>query len=171
MRVKPFTYLSNSRPVMTALNSEQGTIALDIPVRFVETDMMGVVHHSNYLVWFEAARVAWMDAAGMPYVEVAAGGNHFAVTGVAVEYRAAARFGDTVRVIVGLSQLRSRQVTFTYTAQNALDGTLLSTGHTEHICVDLAGRMAKIPQSVVDRLSAGVLRLKQQNRTPAVVGE
>ena len=149
---------------MDVAKAEQGTIALDIPVRFVETDMMGVVHHSNYLVWFEAARVAWMDAAGMPYVEVAAGGNHFAVTGVAVEYRASARFGDIVRVIVGLSQLRSRQVTFAYTVMNARDGTLLSTGHTEHICVDLAGRMAKIPQAVVDRLAAGVERLKEQDR-------
>ena len=46
-------------------------VPLDLAVRFVETDAMGVVHHSNYLVWFEAARVAWMDAAGMPYAEVA----------------------------------------------------------------------------------------------------
>ena len=48
---------------------------------------MGVVHHSNYIIWFEAARVAWMEVAGTPYTEFAAGGNHFAVTGVQVEYR------------------------------------------------------------------------------------
>ena len=63
-----------------SLDGHSPTVALDIPVRFAETDAMGVVHHSNYIVWFEAARVAWMDAAGMPYTEVAAGGNHFAVT-------------------------------------------------------------------------------------------
>ncbi len=74
--------------IVTQNGSPDGTLpsfSLDIPVRFAETDLMGVVHHSVYVVWFEAARVAWMDAVGMPYVEVAAVGRHFAVTGVQVE--------------------------------------------------------------------------------------
>ena len=87
---------------------------IDLPVRFAETDLMGVVHHSNYLIWFEAARVAWMDAAGVPYTEVAAGGHHFAVTAVQVEYRASARFGDTVRITAFVETLRSRKVDFGY---------------------------------------------------------
>ena len=72
--------------------------SLDVPVRFAETDAMGVVHHSVYISWLEAARVAGMDAVEMPYCEFAAGGHHFSVTGVRGEYRAPARFGDTVRV-------------------------------------------------------------------------
>ena len=75
---------------------------------------MGVVHHSAYVVWFEVGRVAWMDAAGMPYAEVAAGGHHFAVTGIQVEYRTAAHFGETVTVVSRLARLRSRQVAFAY---------------------------------------------------------
>jgi acyl-CoA thioester hydrolase len=137
----------------------RATATLDLPVRFVETDGMGVVHHSNYLVWFEAARVHWMDAAGMPYAEVAAGGNHFAVTAAGVEYRASARFGDVVRVTAALSQLRSRQVRFEYVVENAVSGALLATGFTQHICVDLAGHMAKIPPAVLDRLLQGMKQL------------
>ena len=53
-----------------------------IRVRYAETDAMGIVHHSNYVIWFELGRIAWMDAVGVPYAEVAAGGNHFAVTGL-----------------------------------------------------------------------------------------
>jgi acyl-CoA thioester hydrolase len=139
----------------------QASAALELPVRFVETDAMGVVHHSNYLVWFEAARVHWMDAAGVPYAEVAAGGNHFAVTAACVEYRAPARFGDTVRVAATLTHLRSRQVRFDYIVENVAGSTLLATGYTEHICVDLAGRMAKIPQPIMVRLAAGVERMLQ----------
>ena len=100
---------------------------------------MGVVHHSVYVVWFEAARIAWMDAVGMPYVEVAAVGRHFAVTGVQVEYRAPARFGDTVRVAATIAKLRSRHVSFAYRVTNAASGELLVTGSTQHICVDLDG--------------------------------
>jgi acyl-CoA thioester hydrolase len=104
------------------LDLSQAKAALELPVRFVETDGMGIVHHSNYLVWFEAARVQWMDVAGVPYAEVAAGGNHFAVTAACVEYRAPARFGDTVRIIVAVTQLRSRQVRFDYSIANAAAG-------------------------------------------------
>jgi acyl-CoA thioester hydrolase len=150
--------------------SSYARAALDLPVRFVETDGMGVVHHSNYLVWFEAARVHWMDVAGMPYAQVAAGGNHFAVTAAGVEYRAPARFGDTVRVTVALAQLRSRQVRFEYVVENAASGVLLATGFTQHICVDLDGHVAKIPPAVLDRLLEGVKRLLQVQEARELAG-
>jgi acyl-CoA thioester hydrolase len=137
----------------------RATVPLDLTVRFAETDLMGVVHHSSYIIWFEAGRVAWMGAAGMPYAEVAATGHHFAVTAVQVEYRAAARFGDVVRVFTRLMRLRSRQVAFAYEVRHATSDERLATGSTEHICVDLDGRMAKIPAFVVARLTAGAEKL------------
>lgn len=132
------------------------SVNLEIDVRFAETDLMGVVHHSAYVVWFEAGRVAWMAAAGMPYTEFAATGHHFAVTAITAQYRAPARFGDRVRVVTSLATLRSRQVGFTYEVRLAGDDTLLATGSSDHICVDLAGRMAKIPDSVRQRLHNGM---------------
>lgn len=154
------------------MDSARGRAAasLDLPVRFVETDAMGVVHHSNYLVWFEAARVHWMDAAGVPYAEVAAGGNHFAVTAAGIEYRAPARFGDVVRVTVTLAQLRSRQVRFEYVVENAASGVLLAGGYTQHTCVDLAGHMAKIPTTILDRMIDGMVRLSQVEQDRAAAG-
>jgi acyl-CoA thioester hydrolase len=134
-------------------------VPLELAVRFAETDLMGVVHHSSYVVWFEAGRVAWMAAAGMPYAEVAASGHHFAVTAIHAEYRAAARFGDVIRVETRLTRLRSRQVAFAYDVRHATSGERLATGLSEHICVDLDGRMAKIPDDVITRLTAGAERL------------
>lgn len=128
----------------------QATITL--PVRFAETDAMGVVHHSNYVIWFEAARVALMEESGIPYAEVAAGGNHFAVTKLNVEYRAVARFGDLVKITAVVENVRSRQITFSYEVHSAAEQTLLATGSTEHICVDLQNRMAKIPLYVINKL-------------------
>lgn len=136
-------------------------VRLDITVRFAETDMMGVVHHGAYIVWFEAGRVAWMEAAGVPYATVAASGYNFAVTGVNAQYRAAVRFGDPVQVITKLATLRSRRVDFVYEVRHAVEGTLCATGRSQHICVDDDGRMAKIPEWVLEGLQQGVKHLTQ----------
>lgn len=130
-------------------------IAVDVPVRFAETDLMGVVHHGAYIPWLEVGRIEWLTQIGMPYTEIAAGGHHFSVTGITVQYRASTTFGDIVRVVTRLGTLRSRQVSFEYELFNAATGHLLATGHSDHICVDLDGRMAKIPQEVIDRITAG----------------
>ncbi|NJN81820.1 MAG: acyl-CoA thioesterase [Caldilineaceae bacterium] len=139
-------------------------VPLDIDVRFAETDLMGVVHHSAYVVWLEAGRIAWMNAAGMPYTEVAASGHHFAVTEIGIEYRTPAYFGDTVRLETRLVELRSRQVGFEYQLHCLAKDALLATGRSRHICVDLAGQMTRIPQDVAERLTAGMARLME--RTP-----
>lgn len=138
------------------------TVTVDIDVRFAETDAMGVAHHASYIVWFEVGRVAWMQAVQMPYAEIAASGHHLAVTGLRAEYRSAARFGDRVRIRTRLTQLRSRQVEFTYALHKAADDTLLVTGSSQHICVDLAGRMAKLPAFVFERLHQGAAALATQ---------
>ncbi len=136
-------------------------VTIETDVRFAETDQMGVVHHSSYIVWFEMGRVAWMKAANMPYTEVAGSGYNFAVTAIHAAYRAASRFGDTIQIVTRLANLRSRQVEFTYEIRNAADQTLLATGSSEHICVDQRGKMTKIPQSIYNRLIAGAERLVQ----------
>lgn len=136
-------------------------VTIETDVRFAETDQMGVVHHSTYIVWFEMGRVAWMKAANMPYTEVAGSGYNFAVTGIHAAYRAASRFGDTIQIVTQLVNLRSRQVEFRYEIRNAADQTLLATGSSEHICVDQSGKMSKIPQSIYERLLVGAEQLAQ----------
>ncbi len=137
-----------------AFNAQR--VTTDIVVRFAETDAMGIVHHSAYIIWFEAARVAWMEAQGMPYAQFAAEGNHFAVTGLHVAYRQACRFGEGVQIETQVTQLRSRQVTFAYTVRRTGDGALLATATSEHVCVDLEGRVATIPAAAMERLQQGL---------------
>ena len=146
---------------MRSENANLGTemdgagVSLDIPVRFAETDQMGVVHHSVFAVWLEAGRIAWLNAAGIPYTEIAARGYNFAVTGLSIEFRTPARFGDVVRVMTRLQRLRSRQILFGYEIRNAVDGNLLATGSSEHICVDESGQVTKIPADVLAQMRAG----------------
>jgi acyl-CoA thioester hydrolase len=125
------------------------SVSIDITVRFAETDAMGVVHHSAYIVWFEAGRIAWIAATGVPYATIADAGYNFAVTEVNAHYRAAIRFGEPVQVITQLTALRSRQIDFEYEVRHATKGTLFATGNSRHICVDNNGRTVKIPEWVV----------------------
>lgn len=143
--------------------TQTAPVVFRVPVRFAETDAMGVVHHSNFIVWFEAGRIAWLDAVGVPYTEIAAGGHHFSVTGVQAEYRAPARFGDVVCIETRVDRLRSRQVSFVYTIRRQSSNDLLVTGRSDHICVDLEGRMAKIPDGVMERLLHGAETLAEKS--------
>ncbi len=125
---------------------------INVPVRFADKDAMGIAHHGNYVVWLEMGRIGWLAAAGVPYTEIAASGRHFAVTKLDVDYRAACRFGDTVRVSTELTALRSRAVAFRYELHNVESSDLLATASTQHVCVDLDNRTARLPDNVLRRL-------------------
>ncbi len=138
---------------------QQAIVSVTVDVRFAETDAMGVVHHAAYVVWLEMGRVAWLTAAGVPYTEVAASGHHFAVTGIHAQYRASCRFGDRVRIETRVNKLRSRQVEFGYELYHAATAVHLMSATSEHICVDLAGKMARLPANFLERLQAGAARV------------
>ena len=67
-------------------------------VRFVETDMMGVVHHANYLRWFEMGRVAYLRACGISLGELMADGVIFPITEVRAKYKNSCTFDDDFEV-------------------------------------------------------------------------
>jgi len=109
-----------------------------IEVRYAETDQMGIVHHANYLVWFEQARTRLCSEAGFHYAEIEKRGYLLLVTGASLSYRGPSRYGDTVDVACWVDRVGSRGVTFAYRVSRGDD--LLATGTTEHIWVDAASR-------------------------------
>ena len=109
-----------------------------IEVRYAETDQMGIVHHANYLVWFEQARIRLCFEAGIHYSEIEKRGYLLLVTGAHLSYRGPSRYGDTVDVACWVDSVFSRGVTFAYVVSRGDD--LLATGTTEHIWVDAATR-------------------------------
>lgn len=126
--------------------------------RYAETDMMGVVHHAAYPVWFEVGRTELMERLGLPYTTVEARGYYLMLSGLNVEYRRAARYGETLTLHTRLSTLRSRTLSFQYTLRRAdpADGSgeLLATGETRHIATDRAYRPARLPDDVMQLLGA-----------------
>jgi len=117
-------------------------------VRYAETDAMGIVHHSAYIVWFEEGRSAWFrerlaDRRGYALIEDE--GTYFAVTDVSARYVAPARYGDRIRVRTWISTVRSRGMTVSYRVSNGATGQLLCKGQTTHVCLDQDSHVVAIP--------------------------
>jgi acyl-CoA thioester hydrolase len=115
-------------------------------VRYAETDQMGIVHHSAYIVWFEEGRSAWSRQVGRPYADFERAGYALAVSEVAARYLAAARYDQEVTVRTCITQVRSRMIRFDYEVLDTERGERLVTGFTTHICLDRQGNPARIPQ-------------------------
>jgi acyl-CoA thioester hydrolase len=115
-------------------------------VRYAETDQMGVVHHSAYIIWFEEGRSAWSRQLGRPYVDFERLGYVLAVSEVGARYLAVARYDQRVTVRTRVSQVRSRSVRFEYGVLDAETGELLVTGFSAHICLDHQGNPARMPE-------------------------
>jgi acyl-CoA thioester hydrolase len=70
-----------------------------LDVRYYETDQMGIVHHSNYIRYFECGRNAMLKEMDMPMEKVEASGVMMAVVAVDAKYKVPAKLGDTLRII------------------------------------------------------------------------
>ena len=126
----------------------------DMPVRFVETtfhvryaetDQMGIVHHSAYVVWLEEGRSQWMRSHGSSIVQFEQDGLQLAVSEIFLRYHLPARYDQRVTVRCGATSVRSRQIQFDYDVVDAETGEMLVSGYTQHICLDNAGNVTKIP--------------------------
>ena len=106
----------------------------DIRVRFAETDAQGVAHNSNYLVWFEVARVGYLEEFTGGYPALRKQGIESFVLESYVRFRTAARFDDRLRVYARVGELRGARFRFDYRVER--EGDLIADGWTAHACVD-----------------------------------
>jgi acyl-CoA thioester hydrolase len=103
---------------------------------FYETDQMGIIHHSNYIRWFEEARVDYLQQIGYGYEKAIERGIDFGVISVYCEYKSMLRFGDTVNIHVTLSELSNMKMTIKYEMINARSGEVCTTGNSKHFFYD-----------------------------------
>jgi len=106
-------------------------------VRYAETDRMGIVYHSNFVIWFEVGRVELLRQLGFQYSEMEQHDNcHIPVVDLRVRYKAPAQYDDEIVIRTEIKNVRSSLLHFTYEVFRQSDRTLLATGETMHIIVD-----------------------------------
>jgi acyl-CoA thioester hydrolase len=116
-------------------------------VRYVETDQMGVVYHSNYIVWFEVGRVEMLRQLGFTYSEMEKqDGTHLAVVDVRCRFKTPARYDDLISIRTSLLNVRDSLLHFGYEILRAGDSTLLAEGETVHLVVDKRFKRMRLPE-------------------------
>lgn len=115
-----------------------------IRARFAETDQMGVVHHSHYVVWCEAARVEWLRQRNVSYKAIEDEGISLAVSAFSITYRRAVLFDDEITIRAEVTELRSRRIAFAYELLHE-DGMVAAKATSVHVPTDRTGRAIRLP--------------------------
>ncbi|MGD2152777.1 MAG: thioesterase family protein [Gemmatimonadales bacterium] len=129
---------------------------IEFRVRYAETDQMGVVYHTNYLIWCEMGRTELMRQLGATYAELERQGVYLVVSRAQIRFRNSARYDDPVRVRTRLTRVRSRGVTFHYVVERTEGDSVLAEAETELVCVDRGGSPRKLPGSIEGLLGSGL---------------
>jgi acyl-CoA thioester hydrolase len=129
-----------------------------VRVRYAETDQMGVVYHSNYLVWFEVGRVELIRQMGLNYKQMEEeDGCGISVVDVHVRYRAPARYDDELVIETRLLAARGAVIKFGYRILRVADGILLCEGETVHVCVGKDMKKMCLPPKYAERFAAHLI--------------
>lgn len=122
-----------------------------LTARYAETDAQGVVHHANYLVWFEEGRSDYLRQLGLHYRDFETAGFFVVVAEAEVRYRAPAFYEDEVNIHTTLAKCRGKVLEFTYRVVNN-GGTLLAEGRTLHVVLDRERRPVNLPDWIVQQI-------------------
>lgn len=101
-------------------------------VRYAETDQMGIVHHSNYPIWFEAGRTDFIRKLGMPYSKIEEEGCLLPLIELKCRYRGAARYEDEITVKTCIKEMTAVRITFYYEVYKNNEPDAITTGETVH---------------------------------------
>jgi acyl-CoA thioester hydrolase len=116
---------------------------IQVRVRYAETDRMGLLHHANYLVYFEQARTELLRTRGVAYKDLEDQGYFLVIAKAEVRYKSPAHYDDvlTIRTTV----VRTSPIRLEHRYEVVRDGAVICEGSTTLACVDRAGKLQAMP--------------------------
>jgi acyl-CoA thioester hydrolase len=128
-------------------------ITFALRVRYFETDQMGVAHHANYPVWFEAARSEFCRLHGIDYGQMERDGMLLPIVELNVRYLSPARYDDDITVRAWVTEVKRSLLTMRYEVTRA--ATVLATGQTLQMLIDReSSRPRRFPTEIAARFTA-----------------
>ena len=134
------------------VRGEKVLITVTEKVRFVETDAMGVAHHSNYFRWFEMGRVEFLKQHEISLNDLLNSGIVFPITAVECQYKHSAKFDDVIIIKTVLETITPVKMIFSYQVFRADDNVLLALGKTQNVFTNKAGRITKLPPEIYQKI-------------------
>jgi len=111
---------------------------------YYETDQMKIIHHSNYIRWFEEARVYYLEKVGIIFAEQEAKGIVCPVLTMHAQYRKMVHFGEPVEIETRLNLYNGLRYGFSYTVRNQKTGEICCTGESTHCFLNPEGNLMKV---------------------------
>jgi len=119
-----------------------GTI--QVRVRYAETDRMGLLHHANYLIYFEQARTELLRDQGRTYKDLEDAGFLLVLTKFEVKYRSPGRYDDLLTITTTVT--RTTPVRIEHRYEVTCEGRLVAEGTSTLACIDREGRLQAMPE-------------------------
>lgn len=116
-------------------------------VFYYETDQMGIVHHSNYIRWFEEARIDYMEEMGIGYDKMEEQGILSPVLSVEASYLRMLHFGDCMTIETWVKEYNGIKLTMAYEVISDKTGKVHCKGSSKHCFLDRTGRPLSLKQS------------------------
>lgn len=103
---------------------------------YYETDQMAIIHHSNYIRWFEESRIDYLEQIGLGYDQLEADGILIPVLGVSCEYKSSVRFNDKVMILAKIRSFNGVKMTIQYKVLDTDTNAVKATGESQHCFVN-----------------------------------
>ena len=124
-------------------------------VKFYDTDVMGVVHHSNYIRWFETGRVEFLRTLGIELNEMMSDGILFPIIEVGAKFHAPARFDDELEILTTGEALTKAKMKFNYAIRRRGEEKILAEGTSTNVFTN-GGKICRLPEKYSNKLVKGL---------------
>ena len=121
---------------------------IQVRVRYAETDRMGLLHHANYIIYFEMGRTELLRKRGFAYRDIEDAGHFLVIVDVGCKFKKSAYYDDMLTLITIVEKITHVKIVHRYEVRK--DGVLLAEGHSTLACVDRDGRPQALPPSIRD---------------------
>ncbi|TAJ24182.1 MAG: YbgC/FadM family acyl-CoA thioesterase, partial [Nitrospirae bacterium] len=125
-----------------------------ICIYYEDTDCGGVVYYANYLKYFERARTDYLEQRGVSVAQLMNEGTVFMVVRAEVEYKAPARYGETLAIETDVDTSKNASVTFSHIVKEKTSGRLVVEGSATLVTTDLSGKLKRMDQALKQMLQA-----------------
>ena len=121
---------------------------VEIRVRYIEIDQMGVVNNVNYFRWLEEGRVELLRDLGMPLIEIERSGTILMIAETHCNYLKPARYDELLVLETWISHVGNKSIRYDYSVKRKEDGIEIARAYTVHVTTDKNGTSKPIPQDL-----------------------
>ena len=132
----------------------EGRDIIEIRIYYEDTDCGGVVYYANYLKYFERARTQYLEDRRLSVMELMNAGRVFVVVHAEIEYRAPARYGETLEIETNISEMNPAAMTFSHVVRERQSRRLIVEGAARLAVTDGNGKIRRLDKATFAALQS-----------------